>query len=96
MEEVFDESFALNLENILGQSKWHLTEIRNAYIGIIMFLELNAGLPRGLIAILFIVLSFALYGIIGVVNFTRNSTSTTSPAGRCRPSSTAWRPAPTG
>src|SRR5687767_15711892 len=36
-----------------------------------MFLELNAGLPRGLIATLFIVLSFALYGIIGVVNFTR-------------------------
>jgi len=31
VEEVFDESFALNLENILGQSKWHLTEIRNAY-----------------------------------------------------------------
>src|SRR5919106_6489165 len=42
-----------------------------AFIGVIMFLELNAGLPRGLIAILFIVLSFALYGIIGVVNFTR-------------------------
>lgn len=31
VEEVFDESFALNLDNILGQSKWHLTEIRNAY-----------------------------------------------------------------
>jgi len=31
VEEIFDESFALNLENILGQSKWHLTEIRNAY-----------------------------------------------------------------
>jgi PAS domain S-box-containing protein len=31
VEEVFDESFAANLENILGQSKWHLTEIRNAY-----------------------------------------------------------------
>lgn len=31
VEDVFDESFALNLENILGQSKWHLTEIRNAY-----------------------------------------------------------------
>ncbi|MGB7069558.1 MAG: ATP-binding protein [Pyrinomonadaceae bacterium] len=29
--EVFDESFALNLDNILGQSRWHLTEIRNAY-----------------------------------------------------------------
>jgi cation/acetate symporter len=42
-----------------------------AFIAIIMFLELNAGLPRGLIATLFIVLSFALYGIIGVVNFTR-------------------------
>jgi cation/acetate symporter len=42
-----------------------------AFIGIIMFLELNAGLNRGLIAMLFIVLSFALYGIIGVLNFTR-------------------------
>ena len=31
VEEVFDESFALNLTNILGKSKWHLTEIRNAY-----------------------------------------------------------------
>lgn len=31
VEEVFDEAFALTLENILGQSKWHLTEIRNAY-----------------------------------------------------------------
>ncbi len=31
VEEVFDESFALNLENILGKSRWHLTEIRNAY-----------------------------------------------------------------
>ncbi len=31
VEDVFDESFALNLENILGKSRWHLTEIRNAY-----------------------------------------------------------------
>jgi two-component system NtrC family sensor kinase len=31
VEEVFDASFALNLENILGKSRWHLTEIRNAY-----------------------------------------------------------------
>ncbi len=31
VEEIFDESFALNLENILGKSRWHLTEIRNAY-----------------------------------------------------------------
>jgi len=31
VEEVFDESFAANLENILGKSRWHLTEIRNAY-----------------------------------------------------------------
>ncbi|HEX6279292.1 MAG TPA: ATP-binding protein [Pyrinomonadaceae bacterium] len=30
-EEVFDEGFAYNLGNILGKSKWHLTEIRNAY-----------------------------------------------------------------
>ena len=42
-----------------------------AFIAVIMFLELNAGLPRGLIAGLFIALSFALYGVIGVVNFTR-------------------------
>jgi cation/acetate symporter len=42
-----------------------------AFIGLIMFLELNAGLNRGLIAVLFIVLSFALYGVIGVLNFTR-------------------------
>lgn len=42
-----------------------------AFIAIIMFLELNAGLNRGLIAVLFIVLSFGLYGVIGVVNFTR-------------------------
>ncbi|HVF48375.1 MAG TPA: ATP-binding protein [Pyrinomonadaceae bacterium] len=31
VEDVFDESFALNLETILGKSRWHLTEIRNAY-----------------------------------------------------------------
>ena len=31
VEEVFDESFALNLENILGRSRWHLNEVRNAY-----------------------------------------------------------------
>ncbi len=31
VDEIFDESFALNLENILGKSRWHLTEIRNAY-----------------------------------------------------------------
>ncbi|CAN5696404.1 hypothetical protein BH18ACI1_BH18ACI1_10780 [soil metagenome] len=31
VEDVFDEDFALNLENILGKSRWHLTEIRNAY-----------------------------------------------------------------
>ena len=31
VEEIFDEAFALNLTNILGKSRWHLTEIRNAY-----------------------------------------------------------------
>ncbi len=31
VEEVFDEAFAANLNNILGKSRWHLTEIRNAY-----------------------------------------------------------------
>lgn len=31
VEEVFDQSFALNLDSILGRSRWHLTEIRNAY-----------------------------------------------------------------
>ena len=31
VEEIFDESFALNIANILGKSRWHLTEIRNAY-----------------------------------------------------------------
>lgn len=29
--EIFDEGFALNLENIVGKSSWHLNEIRNAY-----------------------------------------------------------------
>ncbi len=31
VDEIFDKSFALNLENILGKSRWHLTEVRNAY-----------------------------------------------------------------
>lgn len=31
VDEIFDENFALNLESILGKSRWHLTEIRNAY-----------------------------------------------------------------
>ena len=31
VNEVFDESFATNLESILGKSRWHLTEVRNAY-----------------------------------------------------------------
>ncbi len=29
--EIFDQGFALNLENIVGKSSWHLNEIRNAY-----------------------------------------------------------------
>lgn len=31
VDEIFDESMSLNLDNILGKSRWHLTEIRNAY-----------------------------------------------------------------
>ncbi len=31
VEDIFDESFANNLDNILGKSRWHLTEVRNAY-----------------------------------------------------------------
>lgn len=31
VDEIFDEAFALNLEAILGKTRWHLTEIRNAY-----------------------------------------------------------------
>jgi PAS domain S-box-containing protein len=31
IEDIFDESFAANLESILGKSRWHLTEVRNAY-----------------------------------------------------------------
>ncbi|MFN8522935.1 MAG: sodium:solute symporter family protein [Chloroflexota bacterium] len=40
------------------------------FIGLMMLAE-QAGLNRGLIAGAFIVLSFALYGVIGVLNFTR-------------------------
>jgi PAS domain S-box-containing protein len=31
VEEVFDDGFARNIDAILGKSRWHLTEIRNAY-----------------------------------------------------------------
>ena len=31
IKEIFDESFAIKIENILGASRWHLTETRNAY-----------------------------------------------------------------
>jgi two-component system, NtrC family, sensor kinase len=31
VEDIFDRGFALNLETILGKSRWHLTEIRHAY-----------------------------------------------------------------
>jgi PAS domain S-box-containing protein len=31
VDDIFDRGFALNLENILGKSRWHLTEIRHAY-----------------------------------------------------------------
>ena len=31
VEDIFDRSFALNLDNILGKSRWQLTEIRHAY-----------------------------------------------------------------
>jgi two-component system, NtrC family, sensor kinase len=31
VEEIFDPAFAINLESILGKSRWHLTEVRNAY-----------------------------------------------------------------
>lgn len=31
VEDIFDEGFVMNLENILGSSRWHLTEIRHAY-----------------------------------------------------------------
>jgi PAS domain S-box-containing protein len=31
VNEVFDEGFARNIDAILGMSRWHLTEVRNAY-----------------------------------------------------------------
>ena len=31
VNEVFEEGFARNLDAILGMSRWHLTEVRNAY-----------------------------------------------------------------
>ncbi len=31
VEDVFEKGFASNLLNILGRTRWHLTEIRNAY-----------------------------------------------------------------
>jgi two-component system NtrC family sensor kinase len=31
VDEVFEEGFARNLDAILGMSRWHLTEVRNAY-----------------------------------------------------------------
>ena len=31
IKEIFDEGFAIKIETILGESRWHLTEIRNAY-----------------------------------------------------------------
>ena len=31
IKEIFDEGFARKIENILGEDRWHLTEIRNAY-----------------------------------------------------------------
>ncbi len=31
VKDILDEGFAQKLENILGKSSWHLTEIRNAY-----------------------------------------------------------------
>ena len=31
IKEIFDEGFAQKIENILGEDRWHLTEIRNAY-----------------------------------------------------------------
>lgn len=31
VEDIFDDGFVINLENILGSSRWHLTEIRHAY-----------------------------------------------------------------
>jgi cation/acetate symporter len=42
-----------------------------ALIALITFLELNAGLPRGFIGVFFIILSFALYAIVGIANFTK-------------------------
>jgi cation/acetate symporter len=40
-------------------------------VAVVMYLELNVGLPRGSIAVFFILMSFALYAVIGVLNFTR-------------------------
>lgn len=31
VEDIFDRGFAFNLENILGKTRWHLTETRHAY-----------------------------------------------------------------
>ncbi len=31
VDDVFDPGFAMNLDTILGKSRWHLTEVRNAY-----------------------------------------------------------------
>ena len=40
-------------------------------VGLITWLELNAGLPRGFIGVFFIILSFALYAVVGIANFTK-------------------------
>jgi cation/acetate symporter len=40
-------------------------------VGIVVWLELNAGLSRSFIGVFFILLSFALYAVVGVVNFTK-------------------------
>ncbi len=42
-----------------------------AVIAVVMALELNLGLPRPAIAGFFILVSFSLYGIVGIANFTR-------------------------
>ncbi len=69
-----------------------------SFIGFTIFigiLELM-GVPNKILGYLFIFLTLGVYALIGWLARTAESTNTTSPAGRFRPSTTAWRPARTG
>jgi cation/acetate symporter len=66
-----------------------------AFIVLLGVLE-YVGVPNKVIGYLFVFFTLAVYAVIGVMTRTTQLSEYYVAAEQCPPSSTAWRPAPTG